>query len=455
MEIHAVDILYDFCIISVLLLIAKIIRVKIKLVQKLYIPTSLIAGFLGLFCGKYFLNVLPFSQEISNYASILITVLFASLFLGNKKKTSFKAMINSVGDTFLVNAASEMMQFGVFILIGFLILPLFFKGIHRGFGLMLPAGFVGGHGTAVAIGGVFAEAGWEDAISIGQTFATVGLLGGIIGGVILINIGARKGYTRMIKEIAHLPEEMHTGLVPETKREIVGENTINSMSLDSLTWHLMLILIAVGAAYLINAGLKFLFPAMSFPTYGLALICSIVLQGVLKLFKLDLYVDKKIITHMGSSATDYLVAFGVASINISVVIQYWIPIVVLIVLGFLWVIAWNLIISKKFFHNYWFERGLYIFGMSTGVLATGVILLRICDPEFKSGVLEDFGFAWIFLSIMDMILVSFAPICVLNGWGGYIFAIIIIILAVSCLTLSAKMFGLQNDDGTVLRKGEI
>ena len=48
--------------------------------------------------------------------------------------------------------------------------------------------------------------------------------------------------------------------------------------------------------------------------------------------------------------------------------------------------------------------------MSTGVLATGVILLRIADPKFESGVLEDFGFAWIFLSIIDMLLVFFKDI---------------------------------------------
>ena len=72
MEIHAINILYDFCIISALLLVAKIIRSRVKFIQKLYIPSSLLAGILGLIGGKYFLNVLPFSTEISSYSSILI-----------------------------------------------------------------------------------------------------------------------------------------------------------------------------------------------------------------------------------------------------------------------------------------------------------------------------------------------------------------------------------------------
>lgn len=116
MEIHAINVLYDFCIMSALLFVAKILRSKIKFIQKFYIPSSLLAGVIGLFLGKYFLNVLPFSTEISSYSSILIAVLFATMFLGNKKKVSFKNMFTSVGDTFLVNAATEIFQYGIFIL---------------------------------------------------------------------------------------------------------------------------------------------------------------------------------------------------------------------------------------------------------------------------------------------------------------------------------------------------
>lgn len=36
MEIHAVNIIYDICIMSALMLIAKIIRTKIKITSKLY-----------------------------------------------------------------------------------------------------------------------------------------------------------------------------------------------------------------------------------------------------------------------------------------------------------------------------------------------------------------------------------------------------------------------------------
>lgn len=89
-----------------------------NIIKRLYVPSALIAGFLGLFLGNQFLNVIPFSTEISNYAGILIAFVFGSMFIGNKTKVSFKSMFQSVGDTFLVNAASEIAQFAIFILLG-------------------------------------------------------------------------------------------------------------------------------------------------------------------------------------------------------------------------------------------------------------------------------------------------------------------------------------------------
>lgn len=443
MAFSLTSLVYDVCIMSALMLLSKILRTKITIFQKLYIPTALIAGFLGLFLGKQFLNILPFSGEISSYPGVLIAILFGSMFLGNKEKRSFKKMISNVGDTFFVNAASEISQFGLFLIVGAALLPVIFPGLDEMFALMLPSGFIGGHGTAAAIGAVFAESGWSDATSIGQTFATIGLLCGIVFGVVLINVAAHKGWTNQIKNTNEMPEEMMTGLIPEDKRTAFGDNTINAVSLDSLSWHLMLVLAALGGAYLVNSVMKGFAPQISIPLYGLALLCSIAIQWILRAVHMDSYVDKRIITHIGSSATDFLVAFGVAPINVSVVLKYAIPIVLLAVLGFLVVLFWLLVISPRFFRNYWFERGIYIFGMSTGVLATGVILLRITDPEFKTGVLEDFGFAWIFLSIMDMLLVTFAPLLVLEGYGLG-FGMALVMCSLLCLALCKMLTRKKN-----------
>lgn len=441
MGFSAIDLVYDFCFMSALLIVAKIIRVKLKLIQRLYIPSALIAGFLGLFLGKEFLNIVSFSDHISDYAGILIVILFASMFLGNNKKIEFNQVFKRVGDTFLVNGAAEIAQFGIFILIGLLLLPSIFPGINKAFGLMLPSGFVGGHGTAAAIGSVLSETpwNWNEAVSVGQTFATIGLLGGIIIGIVIINIGTRRGYTKIVKDVKALPKEMLTGLNDASERHSIGDETINAMSMDTITFHLSLILLSSGLAYFVNRILRIFVPNLSIPTYGLALICSVFVQWLLKQLKLDPYIDRRIVTHIGSTATDYLVAFGVASIDINEIIKYLAPIILLSVFAFLVIIIWLFTVNPHFFKSYWFERGIYIFGMSTGVLATGVLLLRIVDPKFESGVLEDFGIAWIGLSVLDMLIVSFSPLFVIYGYGVE-YSLFLLIISTVMLAICHKIY---------------
>lgn len=52
MEFHVLNALYDLCMMSVLLFVGKVIRAKVRFVQKLYIPSALIAGFPRTVFGK-------------------------------------------------------------------------------------------------------------------------------------------------------------------------------------------------------------------------------------------------------------------------------------------------------------------------------------------------------------------------------------------------------------------
>lgn len=50
-------------------------------------------------------------------------------------------------------------------------------------------------GTAAAVGSSFANLGFPDALDIGQTCATVGILAGVFGGMFFIKLGTKKGWT--------------------------------------------------------------------------------------------------------------------------------------------------------------------------------------------------------------------------------------------------------------------
>ena len=71
----------DLGFISILLLVGKFIRVKVKLIQQLFIPPSLIAGLLGLVFGPNGLGWIPLSNDLGTYAAILIAWCSARCFI--------------------------------------------------------------------------------------------------------------------------------------------------------------------------------------------------------------------------------------------------------------------------------------------------------------------------------------------------------------------------------------
>ena len=81
------DVLTDFAWLSILLLIGFQLRRKIKVLQRFFIPTSLIAGFLGMFFGPNWLGTvspiyIPFTSALSQWSGVLVIFVCATMFLG-------------------------------------------------------------------------------------------------------------------------------------------------------------------------------------------------------------------------------------------------------------------------------------------------------------------------------------------------------------------------------------
>ena len=72
-------------------------------------------------------------------------------------------------------------------------------------------------------------------------------------------------------------------------------------------------------------------------------------------------------------------------------------------------------------------------------MSIAVLLLRIVDPEFESGVLEDSGFAWIFVSLVDIACVTFTPLLLIQGWG-LAAGVVLTLTAVVCILLCRSLY---------------
>jgi ESS family glutamate:Na+ symporter len=295
--------LVDFALLSVLLVVAQFLRARVRLLQDLLVPAPLLAGLLGLAGGPQGLDVLPFQRlpagepALTDYPAQLVVVLFATLFLGARPKgPGLRAVVHEVGDTFFYNLAAEVGQYGAALAFGLLVLAPLFPGLPAGFALMLPAGFAGGHGTAAVVGQALERGGWDKATSVGYTFATLGLLAGILGGLVLVNLGVRRGWTRLVKAAEQLSEEERRGFVAGNRQRPLGWETVSPAALDPLAWHLALALVAFAAAHLVNYLARTVLPEnLTLPLFAVATLAGAALQQVLDAVGVGHYVDRHVL----------------------------------------------------------------------------------------------------------------------------------------------------------------
>lgn len=404
----------DLGLISLLFLVGKLIRAKVRFIQELFLPASLIAGFLGLLLGPNGFKILPFSSAIGTYSGILIALVFGALPLGGKK-VPWKTIYTRIGNMWAYSQAVMILQWGAGMVFGLVILRTMWKDLHNGFGLMLASGFSGGHGTAAAVGQAFASHGWEEAGTLAMTSATVGVVSAIVGGLILIKWGSKRGYTRFITDFDDLPIELKTGLIPEEKRQPVGIETVSSISIDPLAFHAALMFFTAMTGYYLSKWGAVIIPKVSIPTFCMAFIAGLALQRILVATKADVYVDKKTLTRISGTCTDLLVAFGIASIKLPVVIKYAMPLTLLFIFGLVYCFVVFRYLAPRLFMKFWFEKSIFTWGWATGTMAMGIALLRIVDPNLESQALDDFALAYIPIAPVEIAVVSFAPLLIVTG----------------------------------------
>lgn len=405
--------LIDICIISGLLVIAHLLRAGIPWLSRFLIPSSMIAGLIGLALGPSGYDLLPFSRGedgntlLGTYPGILIVLLFATLLMGHRPTQLTRETWRGSRTSFLYNLGSEFMQYGVVLCVGVALLTFVFTDLRDEFMVMLPGGFAGGHGTAA----VYADAmpQWEAARSIGFTFATLGILCAVFGGLVLVNLARRRGWVARDVPVATAdgaqvaPEQ--SSFLPSLFQASTGRATVNSIALEPLAWHVALVLAVYGVTVTVMPTIRELLPPkFVLPAFVIAMVIGWSVQTALDLAKVGQYVDAKTIGSIGSLASDYLVAFGIASINVQIVLTHAVPLVVFALLGLALCVGWLLIVAPRVYKEHWFESGIFTYGWNTGTIAFGVALLRIVDKRSDSRVLSDYGVAYVAIGPLEAIL---------------------------------------------------
>ena len=427
----------DLGFIFLLILIGKYLRVKVKLIQQLFIPPSLLAGFLGLILGPNGFDIIPFSDQLGTYAGVLIALVFASLPLSSPK-IRIKETVKKVGPIWAFSQLGMLLQWSLMGLFGVLVLSMIWPHLNEAFGILLPTGYYGGHGTAAAVGDSLANLGWDEGTSIGMTVATVGIVISIVGGLAVVKMGARKGKTTFIKDFSDLPDELRTGLTPQEKRDNAGMSTTSSISIDSLAFHMAFIFVIALGGYLASRGVKYYFPKFEMPIFSAAFVVGLCLKLFLDKVNVSEYISTKQVERLSGTFTDLLVAFGVASIQLGVVVKYALPLVMILVAGAIIVVFSVFYIGKRLLRTYEFERKAYAWSWWFGTMAMGIAILKIIDPKMESKVIDDYAMTYLPIAPVEIAVITFAPVAFMSGNGVW-FSLILLACVLLIFIFAKKM----------------
>lgn len=397
------SIFIDLGIISIALLIATLIKSRIKFFERYLIPNSIIAGFLLLPFYSYVGPLINLHTEgLGNLVFHLLNLSFIAMSLRTRRqKASGKGVFSMVIAILSQYSIQSLLGFGITFLFIVTIIPNLFPS----FGLLITLGFALGPGQAFSIGTGWEEFGFYGGGSVGLTFAAIGFLWASFGGIVLINWARRKDWIEKPhagkKDTRTSQTGTHHEAAPSGKslEAIFGSGTIDPLSYNLsfvlgiyLATFLLLKLITYSLSFAGDVGVDF-----AEGLWSIAFIfASLIAVGVKKLFTffgVDKTIDNDRLTRIAGTSVDIMVAAAIGAISLIVVAHYWLPITVMAILGGIITILSVLWLSSRMFRDYIFHRTIIIYGAMTGTLPTGLALLRVIDHEFETPASSDYMYA--------------------------------------------------------------
>lgn len=376
---------YGLVLISVLIFLTSKIKIK-------FIPSFIIAGFVGLIVGEQFLNLISWQTfKLSIIPEFLITSIFAIV----------PFQVNKVTKQHLLEVKSYWGYTSILLylqwLIGICTVIIFFN-IPKQFATVLPAGFIGGHSTALALGEFYKLKGWSEGFSLFTSSATIGFIVSIIGGVLL------------------------------TKSKNLNVDTPKNSYLNknALTKSFLVLFIILSISFVINIPLE----SLQIPWFIPAFIVSHIIKFFLK-NRVQLLGQLQESFHMiNSFFTQYLIAISITILNVSILLKYKAPLLIAYccsICASLFAIKW---LAPKLLKNNTFEKSLMAWGWTNGVVAVALALNQAyTQDDMKDLILEEFALCYLLISPLELGLLIAVPFF-LQSYPPYFIALALLSLMI-------------------------
>jgi len=415
------NVVIQFGVISILVVLSNILRLKIPFIKKTLMPTSVLAGFLLL--GFKYTNIIPIDTKLLDTLTYHgIALGFIAMSLRVNKKDSSHGGVRTAVDSGALIVSTYMIQGVVGLLISLILAYTLMPGLFKACGILLPMGFGQGPGQANNIGSSYEALGFAGGKSYALAIAATGFLVACIVGVIYLNVQARRGkfVRKDVKELS--------GSVTVDNFEDKDEMPV-SQSIDRLSMQAALIVIVYGFTFFIIWGVtsllaKFapgvaasvspLFWGFNFIFGSLfAVLTRNVLSKFRKLKIMEMqYQNNYLLSRISGLFFDVMIICGIASIDFNDLKGLWLPFVLTCVLGTALTLLHIKFFCRRIYKGYEEEGFLAMFGMLTGTISSGILLVREIDPDFKTpaanNLVSGSGVAIAFGAPM-LILVGMAP----------------------------------------------
>ena len=424
---HALwNIIIQFGLIAGAVLFANFLRQKVPFIRKSLMPIAVLAGFL-LLALKYtgLISIDGALFEMLVYHGIALGFIAMSLRVPVREAaggdlTGLKSGAVIVS-TYLIQGVFGLM---ITLLLSYTLMP----GMFKAAGLLLPMGYGQGPGQANNIGSSYEALGFAGGRSFGLSIAAAGYLVACVVGVVILNLLARKNKIPSARQTA--PEHF-----PPDYFQSVDEIPISD-SIDKLSVQICMVLLVYLATYLaargLTAGIAALSPGLAGTVNtliwgfnfiigsALAILLRVLLENGKKrgLIRRQ-YQNNYLLNRISGFFFDIMIVAGIASINLEDIRGLWLPFLLLTAGGA--VVTWLHLrfVCKKVYPGYYYEGLISMYGMLTGTISSGVLLLREIDPNLETPAANNlvvgssFG---IILGAPVLILVGLAPKSDLLCW---------------------------------------
>ncbi|MDB5326237.1 MAG: Sodium:glutamate symporter, partial [Phycisphaerales bacterium] len=368
-----------------------------------------IAGLVGLLflqtAGRVSPSLGAFASQITaewkTWPGLLIAVVFSGLLLEAPGPGGFGAALRRGARSGVLAWIIILGQIAIGLIVYLIAVHSSRPGVPSIFGQLLEVSWAGGHGSAAAMGTLYAARGFPEGRDLAFFLATVGLVYGVLSGLLFVNIALRRGWTATPAWEIDADELPQTPAVSPVRGEMIEPLAVQvivlaaAFGLGVLLQKMFFVLAGyVFAADDPNNNAQAIDAAKNVPLFLFTLLGGSLLRRGLTAIGMARVIDTEAIGRLVGVAMEFLIVAGVATMQLESLGKFGWPIVLLLVGAAIWSAVCLLVLSRRLLPPaYWFELGLLNYGFSTANTPQGMMLLRIVDPELKSGAAADYAVA--------------------------------------------------------------